>query len=198
MNVEENENIKQLLAINTTLVQQKQALDWLADYCEESYILNLPPSTGLTGTSSRATVLISRAAGAYRTYAAATLSAVRARLVALLGSSSARFALAFVMTLAVEVPALFLLARFGFKLRSAGDRRTVLVGVLASSLTLPLLWFALHAVASPRDYVFVGEFVVFVVEAVLYRALLGVGIGRAALLSLVTNALSFYVGLMVL
>ena len=45
MNVEENENIKQLLAINATLVQQKQALDWLADYCEESYILNLPPST---------------------------------------------------------------------------------------------------------------------------------------------------------
>lgn len=45
MNVEENENIKQLLATDATLVQQKKALGWLADYCEESYILNLPPST---------------------------------------------------------------------------------------------------------------------------------------------------------
>ena len=37
---------------------------------------------------------------------------------------------------------------------------------------------------------------VFVIEAVLYRLLLRVSIGRAALLSLVTNALSFTVGLM--
>ena len=45
MNAEENENIKQLLAPNASVVQQKNALSWLADYCEESYILNLPPST---------------------------------------------------------------------------------------------------------------------------------------------------------
>ena len=45
MNAEENETIKQLLATAATLVQQKKALGWLADYCEESYILNLPPSS---------------------------------------------------------------------------------------------------------------------------------------------------------
>jgi len=45
MNAEENENIKQLLATDATLAQQKKALSWMADYCEESYILNLPPST---------------------------------------------------------------------------------------------------------------------------------------------------------
>jgi hypothetical protein len=44
MNVEENEHIQKLLATDTSLAQQKQALGWLADYCEESYILNLPPS----------------------------------------------------------------------------------------------------------------------------------------------------------
>lgn len=44
MNAEENENIKQLLAPHASVAQQKKALSWLADYCEESYILNLPPS----------------------------------------------------------------------------------------------------------------------------------------------------------
>ena len=45
MNTEENEHIKQLLATSASVAQQKKALSWLADYCEESYILNLPPST---------------------------------------------------------------------------------------------------------------------------------------------------------
>ena len=44
MNAEENEHTKKLLAADASLAQQKQALGWLADYCEESYILNLPPS----------------------------------------------------------------------------------------------------------------------------------------------------------
>jgi len=45
INAEENERIKQLLSTTASATQQKQALSWLADYCEESYILNLPPST---------------------------------------------------------------------------------------------------------------------------------------------------------
>lgn len=49
MNAEENEYIKQLLATDASLAQQKKALSWLADYCEESYILNLPPSSAAMG-----------------------------------------------------------------------------------------------------------------------------------------------------
>jgi|SaaInlStandDraft_1057018.scaffolds.fasta_scaffold71372_3 hypothetical protein len=45
INAEENEMIKQLLKADATAAQQKRALSWLADYCEEGYILNLPPST---------------------------------------------------------------------------------------------------------------------------------------------------------
>lgn len=44
MNAEEDQQIKQLLATKTPLAEQKRALAWLADYCEQSYILNLPPS----------------------------------------------------------------------------------------------------------------------------------------------------------
>jgi hypothetical protein len=45
MATEENQMTKQLLATGASVAQQTQALSWLADYCEESYILNLPPST---------------------------------------------------------------------------------------------------------------------------------------------------------
>jgi hypothetical protein len=164
-------------------------------YCVHA---DLPSSTGLTASSSRAAILMSYAARTARTYAMESISAVRARLALPLGSPFPRFPLALALTLAVEVPVLLLLARLGLKGGSADPRRTALVGVLASSLTLPLLWFALHAVASLGDYVLAGEFVVFVIEAVLYRALLGVSVRRAALLSLVTNVLSFYAGLVVL
>jgi hypothetical protein len=44
MHTEENEMIKRLLATGASVAEQKKALSWLADYCEESYILNLPPS----------------------------------------------------------------------------------------------------------------------------------------------------------
>ncbi len=45
MNAEENEMIKQLLATGASVAEQQAALAWLADYCEEGDILNLPPST---------------------------------------------------------------------------------------------------------------------------------------------------------
>jgi hypothetical protein len=44
MATEEDQMARQLLANGATAAAQKQALRWLADYCEESYILNLPPS----------------------------------------------------------------------------------------------------------------------------------------------------------
>jgi hypothetical protein len=45
MATEESQMTKQLLATGASVPEQKKALSWLADYCEESYILNLPPST---------------------------------------------------------------------------------------------------------------------------------------------------------
>ena len=45
MATEEQQMVKQLLAAGVSVAEQKKALSWLADYCEESYILNLPPSS---------------------------------------------------------------------------------------------------------------------------------------------------------
>jgi len=158
--------------------------------------VNLPASTGLTGSSSWAAVGVKRAATAHRTWLANTLSALGTAVSSLLGSNTARFPLALLGTFGIEVPVLLVLARFAFRARCGDDRRTILVGVLASSLTLPLLWFAMHAAADPRHTLILGEVAVAVVEALLYKALLGVSIAQAVALSAVANALSLSAGWM--
>ena len=45
MDVEEAEAIEQLLGTDSTLAQQKAGLKRLGEMLEESYILNLPPSS---------------------------------------------------------------------------------------------------------------------------------------------------------
>ena len=45
MATEDEQMATQLLRTGATVPEQQQALSWLADYCEESYILNLPPAS---------------------------------------------------------------------------------------------------------------------------------------------------------
>jgi hypothetical protein len=60
MSTEEQDQINSLLDAGATTSQQKAALKWLADYMEESYILNLPISKpviqGLGSFSKRSKV----------------------------------------------------------------------------------------------------------------------------------------------
>jgi hypothetical protein len=136
--------------------------------------IELPPSAGLVSSSP-----------------------LGPRAVAAGGSRAAAFLLALAVTLAVELAVLVVLARYVVRLWHLGAWRIVLAGMLASALTLPLLWFAVPAVIGPRYYLVVGELLVCVIETVVYRLLLRVGWGRAALLSLATNAVSLAVGLAV-
>ena len=45
MATEDEQMATQLLRTGATVQEKQQALSWLADYCEESYILNLPPAS---------------------------------------------------------------------------------------------------------------------------------------------------------
>ncbi|NQY32640.1 MAG: hypothetical protein HRT56_05660 [Coraliomargarita sp.] len=60
MSAEENEAIDRLLDADATTAKQKAALKWFAEYLEEGYILNLPPSKAIVQAletfSKRATV----------------------------------------------------------------------------------------------------------------------------------------------
>ena len=75
MATEDEQMITQLLKATATVSEQTQALGWLADYCEESYILNLPPASKVLQALDRFSrktkadaALARRAAKLYRQY----------------------------------------------------------------------------------------------------------------------------------
>jgi hypothetical protein len=101
-------------------------------------------------------------------------------------------------TWAIEVPLLVYLLW-----RHASWRRSVAVGLLASGITHPLLWFVWPRVVplwSDQAYLASGEALVFLVEAALIWLLVfrgkRRGIESAALASLATNAASCAAGLL--
>jgi len=109
-----------------------------------------------------------------------------------------RFLIALLLTWLIEIPILFIQARFVFKVRQVSSWRILGSGLLASALTLPYLWFLLPSLLTTTSGIYLGEVLVFLVEALLYRWLLGLSYPKALLLSFTVNALSFLIGLFLL
>jgi hypothetical protein len=109
----------------------------------------------------------------------------------------AAFLIALVVTLLVELPVLWALARGVFKLTAVSTRRLLAVGAVGSLLTLPVLWFVLPAFLNPPVAVVLGETLAVGVEALLYSRLLPARPLVALALSFATNLGSFTAGLLV-
>lgn len=107
------------------------------------------------------------------------------------------FLLSLCVTLAVEVPIVFLIAWYKYKIR---DRFSILfTGFLATILTLPYLWFVLPAFISNRvAYLIVGEVLVFFAELIIYYKVLKISFKGAFVLSLTSNTISAILGLFLL
>lgn len=99
------------------------------------------------------------------------------------------------LTVLVEAPALFLILRARY-----GPLEIAKNAVIASSLTLPFVWFffpALGLAWVPQTAL--AEAFAFLTEAVVYRFLFpapGIGWKDALIASLACNALSFCAGLL--
>jgi hypothetical protein len=103
------------------------------------------------------------------------------------------FASAVALTLAVEVPVVFLLLRSERKLQAW---KIILVAALASLLTLPFVWFAFPLLPLPYvAWLALAEIFAFSAEAALYKLAFRITLQKAALASLVANLLSFCAGL---
>ena len=106
------------------------------------------------------------------------------------------FPLAYLLTLAVEVPAVV-----GAAAAMGLGRwpRTLVAAVVASAMTVPVLWFVLVPVLEPRlgwlTAVLIGEGAVVAVEAGLYSLWLHCDLAPAIALSLGANGLSVLAGL---
>jgi hypothetical protein len=110
----------------------------------------------------------------------------------------AAFLLALAITVLTEVPVLVVLVRFVFRDAEIPVRRIMGIGALCTALTLPYLWFVLPPFVDAAYYPLIGELLVVLVEAGLLTQLLGLDMKRAAACSLIMNAVSFGIGLLVL
>lgn len=109
-----------------------------------------------------------------------------------------RFLLALVTTWAIEIPVLIALIHFGFRERGIPLTTIAGVGTLCTALTLPYLWFVLPPFVDAAYYPLIGEALVVGVEAVVLNRVLRLEAKRAAVCSLVMNAVSFVMGLVLL
>lgn len=106
---------------------------------------------------------------------------------------SIKFLEALLLTVFVETIALWLLQR-----KRSSLKRIIGTGVLCSSATLPYVWFILpEFFPSFILFTIIAELSVFVIEAVMIQALLNKTWKRAFLLSLICNAASFLIGLII-
>jgi len=108
------------------------------------------------------------------------------------------FGIALLITSVVETITLMALIRFVFKVSAREIRadRIIGVGILASALTLPYVWFVIpNCIPSRFWFVVIAELFALTIETIIYRKLLEFRWIMALTLSLVCNVLSFCSGL---
>jgi hypothetical protein len=106
-----------------------------------------------------------------------------------------RFLLALAVTVVVETAVLVAAIRFLFNNRPLSRSRILFAGCFASSWSLPYLWFLIPRFVPGKAYTAVGECLVIVAEAAIFRAVLNLTFGRCVGLSLLCNIVSFAAGL---
>jgi hypothetical protein len=105
------------------------------------------------------------------------------------------FLLSLGITLAIEVPLIFILLVYVFRLFKLSKRQVLIVAILASLTSLPYLWFVLPSFVDARLYVYYGEGFVLLLETIIIFLLLRVKFWQAIVTSLLANLSSYFVGL---
>ncbi len=111
-----------------------------------------------------------------------------------------QFLISLGITIFIETIVLFVLLKKVFKINSEkiSNKLILFSGCIASSMTLPYLWFILPMfIRSYNMFVLVGEILIFLIETVIYFFILKLGIKKSLILSFVCNLLSFLIGLMI-
>jgi hypothetical protein len=108
-----------------------------------------------------------------------------------------KFLISLLVTLIIEISVLFLILRFSYKNKKISTKKIISVGIIASALTLPYLWFVLSPYLLSNYYIYFGEVFVFLIEALIYNQILNLKFKNALLVSLVCNIFSFVIGLII-
>ncbi len=103
-------------------------------------------------------------------------------------------------TIVIETVVLFLLIRKGFKIdgSTVATKKIIIAGIFASMITLPYVWYILPILVywSYGLQVIFSEVLAVVVEALFYGLFLIPRWKRAIVLSVICNAVSFFLMLL--
>ena len=101
-----------------------------------------------------------------------------------------------VFTVTVETTVLFVLLYYVYKYRHVRTKDIIFAGVLASSLTIPYVWFVFPYIVnwSRNTSLVVSEPTVFLVEAFVYNRVLKLNWKAALAVSLICNVASYLLG----
>lgn len=107
------------------------------------------------------------------------------------------FLLSLLITLIVEVPVVFLIGHYIYKISEKWN--IIFSGIISSVLTLPYFWFILPVFISNRTtYIIIGESTIIFVEALIYFKILKLKFSQAFLVSLIANIASILIGLILM
>lgn len=108
------------------------------------------------------------------------------------------FLFAWIVTVIIETLALFLIAKFCWKSWSLKNRKIIVTWILASTVTLPLLWFVLPwFFSSYLVYVLFWEILVTAIETFIIKYSLKIERKMAIFASVVCNLCSFLIWLFI-
>ncbi len=107
------------------------------------------------------------------------------------------FLISLLITVVIEILVLVLFIKYLFKDKKNSLWNIIIVGFMASALTLPYLWFILPNYINSIYYFYIGEFLVFFVESLIYYKFFNIKFKKALILSFIANLFSFVVGLLV-
>ena len=102
------------------------------------------------------------------------------------------FLIAWIRTIIIETIILFLLAKLFWKDNKISNIRLILFWILASSITLPFLWFILPSLISNTIvYTIIGELLVTIIEVVILKYWLKISWTKAIIASAACNLCSY-------
>lgn len=108
-----------------------------------------------------------------------------------------KFLLSLILTCIVEILVLFIFIKLIFKIKKIKNLKIIFVGIVASTLTLPYLWFISPSYINAKYYLQIGELSVILIESIIYNQLLEIDIKKSIFISFAANIISFIIGLVV-
>ena len=106
------------------------------------------------------------------------------------------FFISLLLTLVVEIPALFILAKYLLKVK-APAREILCWGFFVNLFSFPYLWFVFPLFISSHNFIMIGETLVVLMESIILLKVLKINFKNAIILSLITNVASYLIGLIV-